>query len=81
MARLLGLALVVAGIWAMTEIYLKGTERAFGGLLASGSASEASADGDAGAPAPHPTLGLRVKDSVARARAQEDARTERLLGD
>ena len=71
MGRLFGLVLVVLGIWAMTEVYLHGTEGAFGGVLGSGEQEPQDAR----------SLGLRAGDAVGRARAQADARTERLLGD
>jgi len=71
MGRLFGLVLVALGIWAMTEIYLKGSEGAFGGLLGSGEQAEQAAR----------SLGLRAGDAVGRARAEADARTERLLAD
>jgi hypothetical protein len=71
MSRLFGLVFVVLGIWAMTEVYLHGTEGAFGGLLGSGEQAEEGAR----------SLGLRAGDSVERARAEADARTERMLED
>jgi hypothetical protein len=80
MGRLVGLVLVVAGIWAMTEVYLKGTEQAFGGLLATGEASDAPGDAGGGG-LPRATLGLRVKDRVEAARQAENERTERLLSE
>jgi len=71
MSRLVGLVLVVLGIWAMTEVYLHGTEGAFGGVLGAGEQAEQDTR----------SLGLRAGDAVERARAEADARTERMLDD
>jgi len=72
--RIVGLLLVVVGIWAMTELYLKGTAGAFGGALAA--AGEVS-----GTPGDLRSLGQRAGDSVRAAQAQEDARREKLLSE
>ena len=71
MGRIIGLLLAVLGIWAATEVYLKGTAGAFGGLFADEGAAEP--DGR--------SVARRAGDSVVRAHDEADARRERLLGD
>jgi hypothetical protein len=74
MGRIVGMLLVVLGIWAMTEIYLHGTAGAFGGALGSLS-GESAAGGDTR------SLGRRAGDSVRGAQAEDEARREKLLAE
>ncbi len=74
MGRIFGLLLGVLGIWAASEVYLRGTAGAFGGALARFSGEEAAEhDGR--------SLGLRAGENVGNAHAEADARRERLLSD
>ena len=74
MGRIFGLLLGVLGIWAASEVYLHGTDGAFGGALARFAGEEAS---------PHDgrSLGLRSGEKVENAHAEAGARRERLLAD
>ena len=74
MGRILGLLLVVAAIWATTEVYLHGTAGAFGGAFAR-IAGESATESDGR------SLGLRMGDSVGRAHEEANARREQLLGE
>ena len=69
MGRIFGLLLAVVGIWAATEVYLKGTAGAFGGIFAGESPAEQ--DGR--------SVTRRAGDAVGRAHDEADARRERLL--
>jgi hypothetical protein len=73
MGRIIGLLLVLLGIWTTTEVYLHGTAGAFGGALASFGGGDAAQDGR--------SVGLRASESVQRARSEADARREKLLGE
>ena len=74
--RIVSLLLAVAGIWVGVEIYVNGTENAFGGALAS--LASGSEDGSASDPRSVPR---RAGDSVERAHAAAAARTDRLLAE
>ena len=74
MGRIFGLLLVVIGIWAATEVYLKGTAGAFGGVFADG-AGEGVAGHDGR------SLGLRAGEAVGNAYDEGEARRERLLSE
>ena len=41
MAKVLGILVIVLGVWIGMEIFTKGTDEAFGGLFAAGGAREA----------------------------------------
>lgn len=71
MRRILGILLLVIGIWVGMEVYNEGVDGAFGGALAFLS------DGEEGGG--NRTLRMRVHDSVSSAHAEADARRERLL--
>ena len=74
MGRIFGLLLGVLGIWAMTEVYLHGTDGAFGGAFAT-LAGEPATERDGR------SLGERAGDSVDGAHAEAEARRERLLSE
>ena len=74
MGRIFGLLLGVLGIWAASEVYLHGTDGAFGGAFAR-IAGESATEQD------RRSLGLRVGDAVGRARDEADARRERMLAE
>jgi hypothetical protein len=75
--RIVALLLAVCGIWIGVEVYLKGTENAFGGALASLGGS----DGGAAETRDPRSVPRRAGDAVERAHAAAAARTERLTGD
>jgi len=74
MGRIFGLLLGVLAIWAASEVYLHGTDGAFGGALARFAGDEAS---------PHDgrSLGVRSGEKVENAYSEADARREKLLGE
>jgi hypothetical protein len=69
MGKLIGLLLIVAGIWVGLEVYQNGVGGAFGGVLAGASAEAA----------PAPTAPQRAGAAVGRAHGEADARREKLL--
>jgi hypothetical protein len=71
MGRILGILLLVLGIWVGMEVYNEGVDGAFDGALAFLS------DGEEGEG--RPTMRMRVHDAVSSAHAEADARRERLL--
>lgn len=71
MRRILGILLLVIGIWVGMEVYNEGVDGAFGGALAFLS------DGEEGEG--NRTVRMRVHDAVSSAHAEADARRERLL--
>jgi len=71
MGRILGLLLLVIGIWVGMEVYNEGVDGAFDGRLAFLSDSEEDGDGL--------TTRMRVHDAVSSAHSDSDARRERLL--
>ena len=71
MGRIFGIAAIVLALWASAELYLKGVDGAFGGVLASGEAE--AADG-------HP-LPRRAGDAAERAMRENEQRRQRLLGE
>ena len=70
MAKLIGLLLIVAGIWVGLEIYQNGVGGAFGGVLAGGAEVR-----------PAPTAPQRAGAEVEHAHGEADARREKLLGE
>ncbi len=74
MGRIFGILLIVVGVWVGAEVYTEGVHGAFGGRLAF------LAEGEDG-PADARTTGVRVHDAVSSARAEADARRERLLAE
>lgn len=73
MGRLIGIVLIVLGIWVGLEVYQKGTEHAFGGALAGFGSSQAPRD--------ERSTARRAGDAVGGAHADSDARRERLLAE
>jgi hypothetical protein len=69
MGKLIGLLLIVAGIWVGLEIYQNGVGGAFGGVF--GRESEMAA--------PAPTAPQRAGAAVEHAHGEADARREKLL--
>lgn len=74
MGRIFGILFIGLGIWVGLEIYLEGTQNAFGGVFASH-----QVEGEA--PRDTRTNPQRAGDSVKSARALEAERRERLLSD
>jgi hypothetical protein len=70
MGRIFGILMIGLGIWVGLEIYLEGTQNAFGGVFAS---SEAPRD-------PRSTAD-RAGDAVRGSLASEHERHERILED
>jgi hypothetical protein len=68
MGRLLGLVLMLLAVWAAAEIYTKGVDGAFGGIL--GSAFEAPADR---------STPDRAQDAFQRAYNTSERRVDRVL--
>jgi hypothetical protein len=77
MSRLIGMLLMVVAIWVGVEVYLNGTQGAFGGALAS---LDGSAGTDATARDPR-TIPQRAGAAVGRAHEEADQRRSRLLGE
>jgi hypothetical protein len=73
MGRIFGIAGTVLALWASAELYLKGVEGAFGGVLASGQAEAEAVNGR--------TLPRRAGDAAERAMLQNEERRQKLLGD
>jgi hypothetical protein len=71
MGRILGILVIVIGVWVGVEVYNEGVDGAFGGALAF-----LSDDGDGSGDL---TTRMRVHDAVSSAHAEADARRERLL--
>ncbi len=67
MAKVLGILLIVLGVWIGMEIFTKGTDEAFGGLFAASGAREA------GEPAEPPVQ--RIRSRVERDMAAGLARS------
>ena len=76
MGKIIGLLLVVVGIWVGLEVYQKGTQEAFGGALASlgGSASEETVRDPRSVP-------QRAGSAVENAHTEADERRNRMLGE
>jgi hypothetical protein len=70
MGKMIGIVLVVLGVWVGLEVYTEGTGNAFGGRLAFLSKDEPGG----GQPATQ-----RVRTSLERDHAQANARRERML--
>lgn len=68
MAKVLGILVIVLGVWIGMEIFTKGTDEAFGGLFAAGGSSEA------GVAAEPPVQ--RIRSRVERDMAAGLARSE-----
>lgn len=68
MGRLLALCLIVLGIWAASEIYTKGLDNAFGGLLGS---SRTVQDAE--------TASRRAANAFQRAYDSSEVRADRAL--
>ncbi len=75
MGKIIGLLMTVVGVWIGAEIYLNGTQNAFGGALAF---LEESDDGDVRDPR---TVPQRAGDKARRAHQLAVERRSRLLGD
>ncbi len=74
MGRIFGILLIGLGIWVGLEIYLEGTQNAFGGVFASHrAASEAPRD--------LRSTPQRAGDAVRGSLASEAERHERILSD
>ena len=71
MGRIFGILLIGLGIWVGLEIYLEGTQNAFGGAFATHGAAEAPRD-------PR-TTPQRAGDAVQNSLAIEQERHERML--
>jgi hypothetical protein len=79
MEKMIGLILIIAGIWVGIEFYNEG-EDAFGGLL-SGKSKPAAASASADEPpAKREWAGSRVKHSVERMHTDRAARIKERLG-
>ena len=76
MGRIFGILLMVIGLWVGAEVYTEGVDGAFGGRLA----FLVEGEGESG-PADTRTTGVRVHDAVSSARAEADARREKLLAE
>jgi len=76
MAKVLGILLIVLGIWAGSEIYTKGASHAFGGALVALGFEDRAPDS-----ADPQSLGQRSGDKVGRAHAEADARRDRMLAE
>jgi hypothetical protein len=74
MGKMIGILLIVLGVWVGMEVYTEGTSNAFGGKLAFLSDGEGSPD-DGEAPV------RRVGTNVQRDHDEANARRERLLSD
>jgi hypothetical protein len=74
MGKMIGILLVVLGVWVGMEVYTEGTKNAFGGRIAFLSDGEGS-PGDGEAPV------QRVGTNVQRDHDEAKARRERLLSD
>lgn len=72
MGRIFGILLIGLGIWVGLEIYLEGTQNAFGGILAS-HASEAPRD--------QRSTPQRAGDAVRGSLESEQQRHDRILDD
>ena len=73
MGKIVGLLLSLVGIWVGLEVYQKGTEHAFGGLLA--------AEGSASEPQERRSIPQRAGSAVQGAHDAADERRSRLLGE
>ncbi len=73
MGKIFGILLIVVGVWVGITVFTEGTDRAFGGLFASGAADSAP---EAGEP-----LTARVKSSVTDAYAEQEARSAKGMQD
>jgi hypothetical protein len=76
MGKILGILLVVVGIWLGLEVYQNGIQGAFGGALAS-----LSGPADEQAVRDPRSLPRRAGDAVERAHAEAEARRNRALGE
>ena len=77
MSKLIGILLMVVGIWVGVEVYVNGTQGAFGGALA-------SLDGSGGGQAEvrdHRTVPQRAGATVGRAHSEADDRRDRMLSE
>lgn len=75
MGKIIGLLLVVVGIWVGVEVYSNGVDGAFGGVLASRAGDRPAAEVD------RRSTPRRAGDAVENAHAAADARREKLLGE
>ena len=71
MQRMIGIILIVLALWVGIEVYTEGTERAFGGLFASGSEE----------PDEQRSTPQRAADAVQRAYDKSAERIDRQLGE
>jgi hypothetical protein len=71
MGRIFGIAGTLLALWASAELYLKGVDGAFGGVLVSG--EDEAVD--------RRTLPRRAGDAAERAMRQNEERRQHLLGD
>jgi len=72
MSKIFGILTIVLGIWVAMEVFNKGADHAFGGVFASGEATEEK-DGE-----PR-SVSRRTGESVDQAHAEAARRRERLL--
>ncbi len=70
MGRIIGILLIVVGVWVGAEVYREGVDGAFGGAFAFLSDDE---------PGDDLTTRMRVHDAVSSAHSKTEARRERLL--
>lgn len=80
MSKLFGLVVIVLSVWVAAEVFNKGLEGAFGGILAGGSGESATAEASS-APVRPQTIPQRSGERVEQAHAEAAARREQLLGD
>jgi hypothetical protein len=70
MGKIIGILFLCLGVWAGMEVYLEGTQNAFGGIFASGEA-----------PRDERSTPQRAGDAVGRAHEEGRERLERALPD
>ena len=75
MGKIIGLLMTVVGVWIGVEVYLNGTQNAFGGALAF------LEESDEGGARDTRTVPQRAGDKARRAHQQADDRRNRLLGE
>ena len=68
MGRMIGWVLLVCAVWGAVEVYTKGLDEAFGGVLASSSASPRA-----------PSTPDRARDAFQRAYSESEQRVLRQL--
>ena len=71
MGKLIGIALMVVGLWVGLEVFQNGTEGAFGGILGGGRTDEET----------RTSAPQRAGRAVQNAHSEADERRQRMLGD